>query len=120
MPWTLQVAEPGTSLRATTVARVAPSPAFKRLLPTAAASTPHKTAALRTGMAAFSGQLQSSLTHTHACMDKQNYTDRQTDRQTSNLRLVMACMSTRCQCKHGMWQPHMAFLPGWQRPEAHA
>jgi len=55
MPWTLQVPEPGTSFRATSAARVAPSPAFKRMLPTAAASTPLKTAALRTSMAAFSG-----------------------------------------------------------------
>ena len=102
MPWTLQAAEPGTNFRATTAARAAPSPAFKRLLPTAAASTPLKTAALRTSMAAFSGQSQF------------------TQRQTGNLRVMMVCMSTRCQCEHDMWQPHMAFLPGWQRPEAHA
>ncbi|DBA65600.1 TPA: hypothetical protein ACH3X2_002665 [Trebouxia sp. C0005] len=56
-----KVAEPGTTFRATTAARVAPSPAFKRLLPTAAASTPLKTAALRTSMAAFSGVANSSL-----------------------------------------------------------
>ncbi|KAL0024480.1 hypothetical protein WJX77_008530 [Trebouxia sp. C0004] len=57
-----KVAEPGTNFRATPAARVAPSPAFKRMLPSAAASTPLKTAALRTSMAASSGVANSSLT----------------------------------------------------------
>ena len=58
----MQGLESGAGLRSS-AARVAPSPAFKRLLPASTSSTPLKTASLRTSMAAFSGRFYLVMEH---------------------------------------------------------